>query len=461
MEILKHNTTVVSSHTGSGKTAVFTTAARVSGLPTIIIEPRKLLQKQVSEEAGIFTIYGRNEYNCEFAGNASVAPCKKRWKEKKDTYFKFNKKTRVYPCISCGYMDEVKYAGNKLDYGDIIICNFGNYQLFKDDAQFIIIDEVDAFIASMSSPIKIQRCESTIKNTLIKEQDLIKHERKHIKESKSELDEFDSRKLNILKNKLEKINFFLEYIDELFMYTNNDNTFIEIKPTSYNIVLKQLFEGFKVCYVSATANIPCDTTVTWTIPIDAKVIYQPIGNMSYRNIIINNNQHLIRDCAIQITHLFTVHQANKTVVHCGNLSNHGQLLFNELKTQGLKPIIQEETKLKETIESFYNNSYNVLLAVSADYGFDFKDIPLQFILKIPYATLDNKMKALKKQIGGTEFNKWYSKDALNRLIQQAGRIGRGLNGHGNTYILDEGFLNLHNRFYGELPEWFKKRLVFS
>ena len=62
------------SHTGAGKSAVFLSLSR--NTPTLIIEPRKYLQWQLSENYFHDCIlYGRSEYKCEYAANASIAPC--------------------------------------------------------------------------------------------------------------------------------------------------------------------------------------------------------------------------------------------------------------------------------------------------------------------------------------------------------------------------------------------------
>lgn len=60
--ILKEDTSLLCSHTGSGKSACFLTAAHELQQPTLVIEPRKFLQKQISEYFGDFVIYGKGEY---------------------------------------------------------------------------------------------------------------------------------------------------------------------------------------------------------------------------------------------------------------------------------------------------------------------------------------------------------------------------------------------------------------
>ena len=73
--------------------------------------------------------------------------------------------------------------------------------------------------------------------------------------------------------------------------------------------------------------------------------------------------------------------------------------------------------------------------------------------------MDERLRALERSIGKPAFNDWYSTDALNRLIQQCGRVGRGANSFGCTFILDSKFLTLYRKYKEKLPKWFIERLV--
>ena len=73
--IIEEDRTLLCSHTGSGKSAVFLTAAHELSEPTIVIEPRKFLQKQIGEYFDDFVIYGKGEYPCYWAPSAASAPC--------------------------------------------------------------------------------------------------------------------------------------------------------------------------------------------------------------------------------------------------------------------------------------------------------------------------------------------------------------------------------------------------
>ncbi len=55
--------------------------------------------------------------------------------------------------------------------------------------------------------------------------------------------------------------------------------------------------------------------------------------------------------------------------------------------------------------------------------------------------------------------RWYDLSALQKIIQSSGRIVRGREDWGETYILDRSALKLIQKYRSECPEWFLKRLA--
>ena len=80
-------------------------------------------------------------------------------------------------------------------------------------------------------------------------------------------------------------------------------------------------------------------------------------------------------------------------------------------------------------------------------------------MKVPFAAMDECLRALEKSIGKKSFREWYAMDAMNRLVQESGRVGRGMNSFGCTFVLDSKFLTLYQKYKDKLPEWFVERLV--
>ena len=202
--------------------------------------------------------------------------------------------------------------------------------------------------------------------------------------------------------------------------------------------------------------------IEYSVPMRTKIIYAPVGLMTSRNVFQMHNEQLLDAAGWTIINIFEIFKAlfdsKKAVIHCGNLGKHGILMDGIFEGLGYRAILHESGKLKATIEEFLDGVVPFLLVVSAEYGMDFKDIDLQFILKVPYAAMDERLKALEKEIGKPAFKEWYSLDAMNRLVQQCGRVGRGANDFGVTFILDSKFLNLYDKYLDKLPGWFKMRV---
>lgn len=204
--------------------------------------------------------------------------------------------------------------------------------------------------------------------------------------------------------------------------------------------------------------------ITYSVPMRTKIIYAPIGLMTSRNIFSLNNEHLLKEASEFIVNTHTIFKtmfnSEKAVIHTGNLGRHGTILNEHLKASGYETTFHEQGKLKQTLDTFLACDSTFLLVVSAEYGFDFKDIDLQFVLKVPFAAMDERLRALEKAIGKKAFNEWYAMDAMDRLVQQSGRVGRSANSFGITFILDAKFLEMYNKYNAKLPDWFVDRLLF-
>jgi len=205
-------------------------------------------------------------------------------------------------------------------------------------------------------------------------------------------------------------------------------------------------------------------TIEYTVPMRTKIIYAPIGLMTSRNIFSLHNEYLLKEASDFITNIHLLFKnmfgSEKAVIHSGNLGQHGTIINDHLQTGGYKTTLHEQGRLKQTLEQFLEGDTTFLIVVSAEYGFDFKDIDVQFILKVPFAAMDERLRALERAIGKQEFSDWYARDALDRLVQQSGRVGRGANSFGVTFILDSKFAQMYQQYNKGMPAWFKERLLF-
>ena len=112
-----------------------------------------------------------------------------------------------------------------------------------------------------------------------------------------------------------------------------------------------------------------------------------------------------------------------------------------------------------TMEKFLESDTRYLLIASGEYGADLSWCNCQFIVKFPYASLDDRMRALERKVGKDAFDKFYTVDAISRFVQCCGRVGRGWDSFGATFVLDSKALEVYNRYSNAFPAWFKSRLI--
>jgi len=149
----------------------------------------------------------------------------------------------------------------------------------------------------------------------------------------------------------------------------------------------------------------------------------------------------------------------KFVVHCGNTRQH-MLILKEVLEQHFKVLVHERGRMEQTIREFKEGDYDVLLVAAADVGYDFFEYHYQFIFKIPYTDRnDPEWKAIEQTFGKERADAMYYAKLVNRIVQICGRICRGREDYGVTFILDAKFEELYNKYQRLLPKSFRERLI--
>lgn len=480
-QLVDSNEILLSSHTGSGKTLVFLAASKEKKLPTLVIEPKKFLQAQVSKYYDDFPIYGKSHYPCHYANTAADAPCvlKYRDKDTKQIVFEIvhdNEEVEKikYPCEKCAYLDAKNEAFRNLRNNDkIVISNFGNFRMFLKDTRIVIIDEADAFFKSISSATKIEnvRLQKTVLETINHELKNVNIEIENITQNISSLYKQKGvkiiRKYNRLISASEKLSFFKNWHQMCFQYiivnknTNWHEQYVELNPKYVNLMKDKIFQDKILYTVTATpSDFNCKNIVNYSIPQRTRIFYTPIGLMTSRNISMGDNYRLLENAADFMKTMQSIFEAKynskKAIIHCGNLKSHAKRLLEHLPED--QCLVHSSGRLFETVEEFRTSDKRFLVVVAAEYGLDIPDVNYQFVLKIPYQAMDARIRELERQMSEADFKSWYTMDALNRLIQQSGRVGRGANTFGCTFILDMKFRSLYLKYIRSMPHWFLERL---
>ena len=471
---------VLSSHTGSGKSAVFIGAT--AGEPTLIVEPRKFLQRQIIDyfknlNVRSAILFGRSEYPCQYAYNAGVAPCLRKTRCN-NTYFKneCDEYTQVcdrkpcnvfmaensfhkYPCPNCAYFAAQNEAMSVLHASGTVVCNFGNFWNLKDHALNIVIDEADLFCREISTPKEINTAtyvDMDIKKMLFTE----------LQDIDRKMQTTTTLQYYKLSNDKYKISFLYDNAEICFAYkkknwkTKEEKVFVEIMPDKVTILIDKVFKDKRLIIVTATPTNFELPAITYTIPQRCGIFYCPQGKLTASAL---HTQPWLLDNAITgfidpMSRIFTaMYGSKKFIVHCGNIGQHATRALQLLGADDCT--IHEKGQLMQTIEKFTASDKRYLLVASAEYGLDAPWCDCQFILKVPFASKDDHMRALEVKLGKEKFRKWYTTDAAVRLIQQSGRVGRGYDSFSATFVLDAKFRDVYSQYRSVFPEWFHNRLI--
>lgn len=114
---------------------------------------------------------------------------------------------------------------------------------------------------------------------------------------------------------------------------------------------------------------------------------------------------------------------------------------------------------KEILATLASSHNSIILSPSVETGYDFKgDLARwQIIAKVPFLNLGDNYVNVRKN----KNNDWYTREAVLRLIQACGRIVRGLDDYGSTYIIDENVLRLISSNTEMFPEWWLNALEMN
>jgi len=459
---------VFEAPTGYGKSPVIVAVARLlwrERVPTLIVEPQRGLQDQLTRY-GVFVLKGRKAYKCEVTGEtADTAPC-------------------LHPGYQCEKKDRCKYkrdwetAHRILEEGGCICINHGLYHHFKDLARRVIFDEFHELCSSLSQKIWLQNCErvlATAEDTILHELSARENELRELEEYIESLDPYDEefkkavKKRERLRSLINKLKLFLEA--GCIVYEGEKErkrrVYAEMeKDKCARVLLKRGYIG-----VSATFPKPLPENVEVVEPgydvatrENAPIVYLPIVKLTMREAVLTENANIQLAAEILNSFLLIIREneeEEKFIVHCGNTHAHMQVLRDVL-SEKFKVLVHEKGKMDETIRKFREGDYEVLLVAAADVGYDFFDYHYQFIFKLPYEDRnDPRWRAIEKKYGKEEADKRYHQELIDRIVQICGRICRGREDWGITYILDSKFGELYERYHDFFPESFAKRLIFS
>jgi len=464
---------ILSAPTGAGKEAVHVTIARYYGGQ--IIKLNKRLQQELWKYE-VPPIFGRNEYDCAILcevygeGKADKAPCLLKKKDGIPCPIKqeLQEEERCNGdhsscilyfgsclCKQCEWSGANRFIDGVLDGGGIITSNHGNFWKWRQKSTFNGFDEAEKIFGAgmqrikLSTSVEVENSEEGIRKALTKEIDHVREEISKVKEMVGKIDVRKAAELVYkLELKLERLYDFYTNVDICFAYKN----YVEILPTEMAVRVKRIVGNAYCLLVSATPVGPFPQ-VRYEVPHRHAVYRFYTSNLSvtrpnHTEAMEKASNDLINVCSRFIEEELT----EKIVVECVSYSNI-EYLSKKLSSHFLVSS-QVRNRYRQSIEEFIASNADIFLGAGISRGIDFsqQEIALAVLFKVPYPTLDERIKAIIERAG----REYYDLVALREAIQFCGRVAREQK-FAVSLILDLAFERLYQRYYDWVPLWFRER----
>ena len=456
---------ILRAETGYGKSAIIVTLAKL--LPhTLIIEPQKGLQDQI-QRYGVFVLKGRSAYKCAVTGDtADKAPCLQK----------------SYECEekeNCPYKKAWREAIKRLrsDEPMPVCVNHGLYRFLRPYAKHIIFDEFDVLCKQLGEEIWLRSCKETPEppeKALFTE---IREVEAELQELKDAIDrvEYGSKEfyrladvINKTEARLNRLELFAE--GEFLVFERRSRkwrgkrVYAKMEEEACaKLLLRERCVGVSATPPSISGAEVVDPKYEVNTRENAPIVYLPIVKLTTRESTLVQNANIRMAAEALLTLMQHIREEEseeeKFIVHCGNTKQH-MLILREVLEQKFKVLTHERGRLEQTIKEFKEGDYNVLLVAAADVGYDFFEYHYQFIFKIPYTNRhDPEWGAIERKYGKEQADAKYHTNLVNRIVQICGRICRGREDYGITFILDAKFGELYESHYNLFPESFRNRLI--
>ena len=175
-----------------------------------------------------------------------------------------------------------------------------------------------------------------------------------------------------------------------------------------------------------------------------KIYYLKVGKLTF-----HQKEETFKKQIKWIKKILEKYKNKKGIIHTTNYEFAEWIKENIIDERLLFHDVKDRNEILE--KHLYSKKPTVLVSPSMVSGIDLKDElgRFQIILKVPYPNISsNKIKARQK----TNSN-WYAWKTVVDITQATGRIVRGENDYGDTYILDSSFSDILKHHSHILPKY--------
>lgn len=500
------NTVIMEAPTGSGKSAIAMTVARVMG-QAYYLTSQKILQSTLENDFGDWcaVLKGRNAYRCwhisEFLKTNKYATADKGVCVRK------NESKLDFCADNCEYQNALQEA----ESNPITVFNFSSFLfqrtmanrftstrhlLIADEAHniepqimnFVEInisgDEIGLRLPTFDTPeeYKDYFLEINLGDQL---SETIKSYRESLNKLKNTMSDEDLasdpvadeliKKLQKKESLLGKFQRLLTYIQNVECISELKDNVVTIKPLYASYHTPQLLLNSANYHLLMSATILNHKTYSHSIGVDAhqsKFIRVPhtfpvenrrihldyAGSMKY-----TQKQKTMPKMIDKIKTIMNRHKHVRGIIHCQSFHLMKQVINDLPRSVSKRFTHQHQYKNKdELLEMHENKSDSVIIAPAMHEGLDLKHelSRFQLILKVPFPSFkDNKQLQLRMK---ENWNYYLWLTAL-KLVQSYGRSIRSETDWAHTYVLDEDFNSFFSRAdnVGLIPDWFIESLVID
>ncbi|MFU2192766.1 helicase C-terminal domain-containing protein [Methanobacterium sp. MZD130B] len=494
---------ILEAGTGTGKSAVATTLARIYQ-PSYILTMTKQLQSQYAAEFGYPLVKGRGnflcknenlEYSCDQGTCQTIPSTQKFACDYGISKSPFDGEMRAFQDAfgtpiyfrsndRCSYWDQKAVAVES----PITLMNYDyallelNYVKHFGKRHLMVLDEAhnieDKLMQRLEVNLYNRRLEREIKKTIPPSMTKYKDPQEWILFVESIYDDYQDINIkNIPKRSADRVNRMKMNLSELSrnLENNPENWVVDTSPSGVsfkplrvnNYASDRLFNHADIRLLMSATILDQDLFCQWlgidpdeTYYMEIKSIFPQSSRPVHLKLVGNMSQRLIKRTAPKtlpiLEKILEHHQNEKGLIHTHNYKCQ-RYIMKHLKNPRL---MGHNPKNREQILNRFEHSQEkrVLVSPSMSEGVDlpYEKCQFQVIYKIPFPYLGDPQVNQRKQLDPP----WYAYKTIMTLLQAYGRGMRAEDDYCETYILDGNFrMLLRNRLYRNLvPNFFKEAI---
>jgi Rad3-related DNA helicase len=494
---------ILEAGTGTGKSAVATTLARIYQ-PAYILTMTKQLQSQYAEEFGYPLVKGRNNFRCQDSGlefscdsgtcqtvpNAQKFACdygiSKSPFDGGGLAFQDAFGAPIYfrSADRCQYWDQKALAVQS----PITLMNYDyallelNYVKHFGRRSLMVLDEAhnleDKLMRRLEVNLYNRRLDRDIKKTIPQEMMGYSEPQEWMIFIEAIYDSYQEINIKeIPKNRADRINRMKMNLSDLLrnLEENPDNWVVDpsqggvsFKPLRVDAYAEdRLFRYSDIRLFMSATILDQELFCNWlginpeeSYHLEIKSIFPPSSRPVHLQLVGNMSRRLIKRTAPKtlpiLEKIIEHHKYEKGLIHTHNYKCQNYIIRN-LKNPRL---LGHTPRNREYVLGEFESSKEpmILVSPSMSEGVDlpYEKCQFQVIYKIPFPYLGDKQINQRKNLDP----KWYAYKTIMTLLQAYGRGMRAEDDYCETYILDGNFrMLLRNPLYRDLvPSFFKEAI---